>query len=507
MFRRLLGNASTNLLQLFVNMTVTFIMAPIYLRLMGHYDYGLREIVFSLLGYMGLLSLGMQPTISRFISASHAVKDRESVREIYATGLSFMCLVGVAISLMVLAGAYLFADSMGQTNGDGSKYQLFLFLVAVQVLFSFPMNVTQSFLEGIQRFVFKNVVNMGCTIFIAVVCFNYMTEDNGLVLLASLTAATVVLRLLIYTAVLAMPEIGHGLPDFRRFSWSRLKEMLVFGSKAFVQGLSTKANKSADQLVIGGILGPAMVPVLTIPRTLIDYVNRITMTFTQVFMPVFSDMAAKDQGGRLKDLYLVSSKYTVAVVMAMSIGASVIGQPFIELWMPGQFDPATVNSIVFIMGAYMVIHRLNPFAGHFLTAINKHGFLAKVSPIGATVNVIASIILVYKIGVVGAALGTLIPVFVLSPLVLAFTCKHLGVSFGTYVRQSILPGLIPVLFMTAVVVWLRLSWGLDSYTRLLICVLAGGLTFVLTFFLFSCPPTERNKLLKHLGWNASKPHG
>ncbi|WP_172408462.1 hypothetical protein [Marinobacter sp. es.048] len=36
-------------------------MAPIYLKMMGHHDYGLREMVLALVGYMGDAGLGHAP--------------------------------------------------------------------------------------------------------------------------------------------------------------------------------------------------------------------------------------------------------------------------------------------------------------------------------------------------------------------------------------------------------------------------------------------------------------
>jgi O-antigen/teichoic acid export membrane protein len=274
--------------------------------------------------------------------------------------------------------------------------------------------------------------------------------------------------------------------------------MLGFGSKSFVQYISTSMNQASDKLVIGGVLGASALPVFTIPNTLMTYVNNITMTFTQVFMPMFSHMNALNQKDQLKEIFLFASKYTVAAVLAMSVGIGVIGGPFIGVWMPGEFDPDLVNKIVLVLASYIAIHRLNPFAGHFLTAINRHGFLAKVMPIGALANLLVSLWLVFEIGVLGAAIGTLVPVFVIVPLVLGYCCRQLEISVLFYIRTSILPGIVPVMIMGAVIVVMRLELGLKSYSDIILVVLTGGSVFTLAFLSFSCPKNERDFWLRKL---------
>jgi O-antigen/teichoic acid export membrane protein len=498
MFKRLMGNASTNLLQLFVNMSVTFVMAPIYLRLMGHYDYGLREIVLAFLGTMGLLSIGMQPTVSRFVSMHSARGERGDLDTVYVSSMVFMFCIGLLLGIGFWIWAFLYPDALGQDGSSSSKYMFFLLLVGLQAWLSFPMNVVISILEGLQRFVFKNLLNITTTVSIAVISYHYMDENNALLLLVSLTLASVLLRFLLFVWILSLPKLGSLSLQISAFSWIKLKEMLGFGSKSFVQYISTSMNQASDKLVIGGVLGASALPVFTIPNTLMTYVNNITMTFTQVFMPMFSHMNALNQKDQLKEIFLFASKYTVAAVLAMSVGIGVIGGPFIGVWMPGEFDPDLVNKIVLVLASYIAIHRLNPFAGHFLTAINRHGFLAKVMPIGALANLLVSLWLVFEIGVLGAAIGTLVPVFVIVPLVLGYCCRQLEISVLFYIRTSILPGLVPVMIMGAVIVVMRLELGLKSYSDIILVVLTGGSVFALAFLSFSCPKNERDFWLRKL---------
>lgn len=485
--------------QLIVSMVVTFVMAPIYLKLMGHHDYGLREMVFALVGYMGMLDLGMRPTISRFASMHNARSERTSLLAVYSCSLVFMFLVGLVLSVFFVIWAFAFPEVLDPQDGEQkTKYMLFLLLIGAQLIFVFPKFVTESYLEGLQRYYFKNLVNILSTISIAVIAYVYMTPENGLVLLVGLVAISQVVKLVIFGIVLLKPALGTIYPNLRYFSGVKLREMLSFGLKSFIQGAAGKVEKMSDRLVIGTILGPAMIPVYTIPATLVGYISGITMTLSHTFMPLFSDLSARGQQHRIKSIYLLASKLLVGLIIPMGIGICLIGGPFIGIWMEGQFDPVIVDAILVLLVTYTVVPMLNPFASRYLTAINRHVIFAKVAPPAALVNLALSIWLVLEYGVIGAALGSVLPVFVVMPLYLYVVCHNLEVSMLHYFRATILPALIPVALMGGGLFWFRTTHGFDGYLDIVLSILVSALVYGLIYWFFSMGREDREVLRRLL---------
>ena len=165
MLKQLIVNTGSNMAQLFVSMVVTFVMAPIYLKMMGHHDYGLREMVLAIVGYMGMLDLGMRPTVSRFASMHNALRDRESLLIVYSSSLVFLTIVGTFLGAFFWVWAISFPEVLNPEGGDERvKYTLFLLLVGAQIFFSFPMFVAESYLEGLQRYYIKNMINIAIAI-------------------------------------------------------------------------------------------------------------------------------------------------------------------------------------------------------------------------------------------------------------------------------------------------------------------------------------------------------
>jgi len=497
MIRRIAVNISSNMMQLIVNLVVTFIMAPIYLLMMGHHDYGLREMVLALIGYMGLLDLGMQPTVSRFVAMHNASGERHSLLVVYATSMLFMAAVGLLLAVLFWLWALSYPQTLApETGGDIEKYVHYLLIVGANLLFLFPRLVMESYLEGFQRYYFKNIINIISTILFAVLTYNLMTRDNALVLFASLTTVFSLFRLVIFMAILRGPKLGVYL-DLRVFSWVKLKEMLKFGVKSCIQGAAGTVETMSDRLVIGTILGPGSVPLYTIPYTLVSNINNITMTLTHVFMPMFSDLIPRGDQQKIVKIYMVASKLVVGlVVVPMAVGVNLVGGPFIHIWMKGAFEQSTVQVIIALLSVYFAVPKLNPFAGRYLTAINRHGIFARVGVFSALTNLTLSIMFVMKYGIIGAALGSVFPVFITTPIFLAHACRHLGVTMSHYIQKTLLPPLLPVLVMAGSVFWIRLRWGLHTYTDILIAVFTGALLYAGTFWLSSLDRQERLWLLE-----------
>ncbi|MCS3904329.1 O-antigen/teichoic acid export membrane protein [Methylohalomonas lacus] len=477
---------------------VIFIMAPIYVSNLGHYDYGLREMLLAITGYMGMLDLGMRTAIGRFASMYNAKNDNESLLVTYTTSLTFMIMVGCFLAILLWLCAAFWSGLITPDEGDKVKYILFLVLVGAHILFLFPLFVTESYLEGLQAYYLKNTINIITSITIAIISYIYITPANGLILLTALAAVMTLLKFFIFVVILLRPTLGRIAPSFKKFSLSRLKEMLSFSIKSFVQGASFQIETSSDRLVIGSILGPSVVPVYSVPASLINMIYDFTQTLTHAFMPLFSDLNAKQEQEKIKQIYLISSKLFVGFFIPASIAIIVVGGPFIETWMRGEFSRESMDGIILLLMLYVLIPKLNPFVSRYLTAIGWHGIFAKVAPVAAIINLGLSVWLVFEIGVIGAAFGSVIPVFFVMPIYLIYSCRHLHVSIMTYIKKVVLPVMLPSVLMLSCSLWLRMTWGLNNYSEILVCASIGAGVYFVCYWYLSMGPNERYIVLKWL---------
>src|SRR5690606_454991 len=104
-----------------IKLAITFIMTPIFVRSLGNYDYGIWEILGAIVGYMGLLDLGIKPAISRFAAKYKAEKGSDNLRLLYSSAFLFMGVIRLLIiSFFVLLGVF-FPGLIEESSTDTQK--------------------------------------------------------------------------------------------------------------------------------------------------------------------------------------------------------------------------------------------------------------------------------------------------------------------------------------------------------------------------------------------------
>jgi O-antigen/teichoic acid export membrane protein len=490
MFRMLMVNTGSNVLVMIVKLALTFIMTPIFLRYLGNYDYGLWEMVGAVVGYMGMLDLGIKPAISRFAAKYRAENDQLGLQQVYASTFVFNVCIGILVAAILAGWALWFSGSMAPEGEESLQYTLFLLIIAGQMLIVFPGYVAESFLEGFQKYYLKNNITIVNSLIGAGVFVSYSTPENALLLLAGVNAVGLSVKYMIFTVLIARRSFGAIVFRPARFSRAKLAEMLRFSLKSFVQGASSRIENATDTIVIGAFLGPAAVPFYAIPQSLVRYIQTFSFTLSHAFLPLFTDLAARSQQAKIREIYLIASKVVVGFVSAVGLGVVLVGTPFLALWIGPEYTEQS-DIIILLLVIFTVMPLLNPFSNRYLTAIDRHGIFAKLMPVSAAVNLGLSLLLVQHYGIIGVAVGSVIPGLVLHPVLLVYSCRQLELPVAEYLRKSLLPLAIPLVLLGTVVSWFRLSMGIESYAWLVTAVFAGGIVYALAFWLLSLTARER----------------
>lgn len=492
MIRRLAINTFSNVGTLLLKLAITFIMTPLLVLNLGRYDYGIWEMICAIIGYMGILDLGIRPAVSRFASQYIAMDNKVLLSQLYATAWFYLLAVGMLIGIFMVCWGIFFPEILAENSNETQRYTLLLIILGAQLMFVFPAYTVESYMEAYQEYYLKNNITIINSIIGSVLIFNLITPDNALVLLAGVNAAGISLKYIAYIIYMQRKRTFLRV-RFHYFSVVKLKELFRFSVKTAIQGISTRIENATDSLVIGAILGPAMVPIYSIPANLTNYIRLITYNLTHVFMPYFSALAVSHEPSKIVRIYLFGSKLTIGCVMIMTVGAIGLGAPFLELWIGGEIA-ASAGPIILILIAFTVLPLFNPYSSRYLTAIDRHGVLAKWSPLAAIANLVLSLILIYPLGIFGVALGSLIPALIFQPLLLAYCCKHLEITVISYIRAAIVPMMIPTILMGAVMLYARLNFVIDSYGTVIFIALVSSALFCIAAFFLALSSQERQQL-------------
>ncbi len=495
MIRVLLVNTGSNVMVMLVKLIITFIMTPIFVQNLGKYDYGLWEMVGGIIGYAGMLGFGIRPAVSRFAAKYRAESNREQLLRVYASTFFFMVFVGMLLATISVLWALWYPELLSESGDEAHRYTVFLLIIAVQLLFSFPGHIVESYLEGFQKYYLKNAITIFNSIVGSVVLYSFIEPDNGLLLLAAVNAVGFSLKYLTFMYILSRPQLDCMVVRTSYFSLETLRELINFGLKSLVQGISTRIENATDSLVIGFALGPAMVPFYSIPANLVQNLRTLGWTLSHAFMPLFSDLSARSEQRKIQETYLLASKYVVGIILPLAVGITIVGAPFIGLWIGPEFEENGQWIINFLV-VFTVLPLLDPFNSRYLTAINKHGIFAKLAPIAALINLSLSIALVHEFGILGVAFASIVPGFIFVPIYLRYTCQQLGLPVSRYITESLLPCFLPTVLLALSAYGIRVYTGLDSYLAIIGTAIGSGLVWALAFWSLALRDRERRYILE-----------
>ena len=98
----LLWNSLSGTALYLVGASTAFIMSPFLVRHLGNAGYGFWELLLGLVGYLGVLDMGIGPAVVRHVALARGQKNPERLLQVINTGFfTFLCagVVGAALVL------------------------------------------------------------------------------------------------------------------------------------------------------------------------------------------------------------------------------------------------------------------------------------------------------------------------------------------------------------------------------------------------------------------------
>jgi O-antigen/teichoic acid export membrane protein len=469
-------------------------MTPIIVRALGNYDYGIWEIVLAIIGYMGILDFGLQPAITKYVAQYNAIENKAKLNEIYCSSLPLMASGGMLCFIVFLTIGLLSQTRIEQNVTHETRYMLFFFILGVQLLIVFPGYVFQSFHHGFQRYHLCNLVSIATITGGNALLYVLMKKGGGLLTLVSMTASMAYVRYLAYWVLLRRKRFGGY--RFRRdhFCWDTVRELASFGMKIVAGGIAARISSYIDTVLIGMFLGPVMVTFYAIPRNLVQIAFNIVPAVTQSFMPLFSDLNARSQKTDTEEVYLIASRYMLAIIVLFGIQLYFLGVPFLARWIGAEY--AEKGRIVLYVLLFAKLFAVSPFQARYLTATGRQMVFVKFAWIMTVANAGLSLVLLQFIGIEGVAIGATASVVIVYPFVFRISCRYIGVTVPLYLKNVVLPLILPSISLVGAL------WGLSSviltqdYLGMFTTAALSSMLFALTYFLFGVPETERAVLVR-----------
>jgi O-antigen/teichoic acid export membrane protein len=460
---------------------VAFFLTPFIIHKLGAAAYGVWSLMIGLIGYMGLIDVGLRGALGRYINHYLARADRVALDEV--VGTASVVLTGLAT--VALLGALVLGENFTTVfpktpPGLASDIRFALPLLAMGLWLSFMSAILGNLLGAKEAMYMTNGFNLFTLAVRTAGVVAVLGSGHGIAELVMVTLGTGLLGIgLTFWAVRRV--YGGERPRMVGFSAERLKEMWRFGIASFVsRTASTMANDSAP--IIGmWILGPEAVAVYSVALTLTQNARRLQdVANTAIFPSVMKAGAVKDLAG-LRVLYLRFMDVSFAIGSLVFVALMVFSWDFLRLWVGPQFVDGGL--VVSVLAFGYLMQGIASTAPITLQSMDRIGITVKIGlwEALACVALTAALPGLLGLGLLGMALGTTLPRLASNVLVYPrLTIDTLGDELRAALPRAVARNLLLCSVMAVLFVALHLMMPGRSWPMLLASVgVACGLHLLL----------------------------
>jgi len=471
----LFKNVGSSWFALGINIFVGILLSPYILHHLGDEAFGLWVLIFSITGYYGLFDLGIRSSIVRYVATYSATDDREELNRLISTALFTYGGIGVVTILVTVIGSY-YVDSIFHISADFLRTARWLFLiVGSAVALGFPVGVFGGVLEGLQRFYLLNFTSICSTLVRALAIVLALRHGHGLLAVAVITVSMPLLSGLVNAGVvLRILPVRLKIQNVNRNS---LRRIATYSSSTFIIIVASRLRFKTDAMVIGTFLSSAAITYFTIGSRLVDYAGEVVGGLAQVFVPMSSKFDATGDLAGLRKIFIAGNRACALIIFPMAAILIILGKSVIEAWVGARYI-ATSYPVLLVLVVPSTLMLAQSASGRVLFGMAKHKTLAIVTLLEGGANLLLSIFLVTRFGILGDAVGTAIPLACTTLFFLPrHLCRVLKLPILVYLREAFLLPLMLCAPLVAALLLMRYWFVAHNYFHLAIQLLVGAVVY------------------------------
>ena len=474
-FRTLARNVGTRYLFVAAEMLVGLLTLPFNLRHLGAEAYGLWMLTAGITIHFSILDLGYGGAMVKFVAEYRSKRDVRSLNEIASTIFVLFSVLGVLAYLVVIGLAFNLEHFLNITAAQAETGKWILLIVGLNAAVNFGFSPFGGICAGFQRYDINNFVAIISSFIVAAVNVAVVLMGFGLIPLVAATTAVRLATYLIYrrNAYKVFPPLSVRPSLFRR---ARLREVTAFSVYASAIDWANKLNYELDEIIIGIYLGAAPVAVWAVADRIISAMQRLTNQSNTVLFPLVVDSDVAQKLGRLRTVLLEGTRLSLATVTPIAIVLFVLADPIVRGWVGASMIGAV--PVIQVLALATALRVANATGTTLLKGSGHVRYLAGVNLGTGLANLALSAALVKPFGLVGVAIGTLIPitfsaVFIIFPA----ACRRVQLPVAQALRHAVWPAAWPAV-VVGVALFLVHRANQPSLRGALVEAAAAGLLYV-----------------------------
>lgn len=474
--------------------SLNLLLVPMLIAKLGLDVFSLHTLLLTILEIILLLDLGASSALVKLLGNHQAESDRQSYLKI---GQGFFTVMALGFLLVSLCITPWFSHIFHLGPALTKIVQIGLPITLLEAAVLLYGIYYEAILMSHCAHQWTNLADAQHTLFTSVgsLVLLMLGADLTAIIILRFVSSFLRLGVIIFHSARLEPVL------FRlkaAFDFSKLKEMMRLSVHAFTINLSIIVSHKIDTLIIALFLPISAVGIYDVVFRMFGITVQICLKLCGGSFALFSKMAATQNIADARQFFLRTSSflYFVAALLVLLIGSYYF--ELFALFSAGHIPVQKTIPLLWLAIPCILSGILQMPAKNWLFTWGYQSYITRSSVLTAGINLLLSVALTPVLGILGVALGTLVPQLIQHQAgLIRMTCQKLGISFSEYLKSVHLGVILPLF---SVWIWVQLGRlcfppSVISAKSLIPIVLTSGSAMVIglaLWFLLNASAWEKN---------------
>lgn len=481
-------------LNILLQVIIGFLYVPILLSFIGKSEYGLYQLMGSLIAYFSVMDFGLSAAVIRFYAKYRALRDKVGMENILAISLRGYGIVTILVLVMGGICYYflntIFSGSMSMAEIEESK-DIFLLLL-LNIVVTLSTMVFRSIINAEERFLFlKGMETVQLLIQPALVVLVLMRHPSAF----SVAAVQTVLNIVLSGArVFYCYHVLHITIRFHYWNHELFSAFRKLALSVFTVSLIDQIFWKMNQIILGIISGTDAVAVYSIASLIYMNYMALSTAISGVYLPHVTGMVAKKESmEELSSLFIQIGRWQYYLLALVATGFIIFGRQFISMWAGKGFEDSYLITILIILP--FTVDLIQNIGLSILQAMNQYDFRARIYFLTGILNLLLAIPLGIEYGGIGCAIATGLSMLVGNGFIMNwYYAKNIHLAIRQFWKEI---GRISIIVLICLVIGYFgniFLWVSDGVIPFLTKAFLYTALYVLLIYRFTMTNAEREKI-------------
>ncbi|BED92327.1 MAG: oligosaccharide flippase family protein [Candidatus Paraimprobicoccus trichonymphae] len=384
-------------LNILLGTLINIISVPMFLNYININEYGLYQIMGSLIAYFVILDFGLPATVVYFYS-KYSSENNNGQKEIF---LSICSKIYIFITFMIfLVGLILYFKlnfiyknyEIQELNNLKNMYLILL----INVIITLPFQIFNAIITAHEKFVFLKSLSIFINVFQAISIFLFINKFPF-----AITIVTVQTFFNIITSFFRAFYCIKFLKikiSFSHFNKELFLKIVKYSSVIFLNVIVEQFFWRSNFIILSILNNSVSAAAYSIVFQITYNYMILSTAITGVFLPKVIDLVTKKNEKKLSNLFIEVGKLESLILGLVLTGFILFGKEFISIWSlkePG-FENSYIMTLLILIP--LSIDLIQGLGQTILQAVNKFYFRVILFLFIDFINIFLSILLIKKYG-------------------------------------------------------------------------------------------------------------